>query len=108
MAETRVTHPLYATIDEMLAADALSQIEGRTVTSVNRRPFHSVDSLSGSNFFLLETDDASGPRYVVKRISAAWDWIMRVTNDHQARSVVSWTDGLLDRMPPEVTHGVVA
>lgn len=106
MAETGATHALYPTVDEMLAADALSRIEGRPVSSVSRRPFHSSDSLSGSTFLLIETD--GGGRYVLKRISQAWDWIMRVTHDDQARAVVAWTDGLLDRMPPEVTHGVVA
>ena len=108
MVEPAVRHPLYPTIDDMLAPDSISQIEGGPVASVSRRPFVSSDSLSGSNFLLIETDGGAGPRFVLKRISRAWDWIMRASNDHQARSVVAWTDGLLDRLPAEITHGVVA
>jgi hypothetical protein len=45
---------------------------------------------------------------VVKRVSGEWDWIMRATDDRLGREALVWTSGLLDRLPPEVTHPIVA
>ena len=101
-------HPLYASLDEMLSREALSNLEGGIVTAVRRTPFHSVDSLSGSRFDAIETNGGNGERYIVKRIALEWDWIMRATDDQRARAVVAWQSGLLDRLPPEVTSGVLA
>ncbi len=108
MTQAESQRSLYPSIDAMLDPAVLSEVEGRSVTLVTRQPFHSVDSLSGSHFFLVETDRGSGGRYVVKRISREWDWIMRATRDWQARAIVAWQVGLLDMLPPEIDHGVVA
>jgi hypothetical protein len=97
---------LYPTVDDLLAPATLGALTGRPVATVRRRPFQSVDSLSGSRFLAVETD--AGGRYVLKRIAWDWDWIMRATDDRAGRSALAWQTGLLDRLPPEITAAVLA
>ena len=99
---------LYPSIEAMLAPGVFSGLEGRPVKVVATTPFHSVDSLSGSRFLAVATDNGRGHRYILKRISVAWDWVMRATEDDRCRAVLSWQTGLLDQMPPEIDHQVVA
>ncbi|MBM2811685.1 MAG: aminoglycoside phosphotransferase [Chloroflexi bacterium] len=101
-------HELLASVDEMASATALSAVEGRRVSSVEQSPFSSVDSLSGSHFLRLRTDGPDGRSYILKRISRDWDWVMRVMGDDRCRAVLVWQSGLLDRLPAEITHQVVA
>jgi hypothetical protein len=99
---------LYASVDELLSAQTLSTLLGRPVTDVRSAPFLTTDSKSGSRFLRVELDGGAGPRYVLKRVSARWDWIMRATDDDRGRPAISWQTGLVDRVPPEVVHGMVA
>jgi hypothetical protein len=103
-----MTRALFDSIDAMLDPATLGEIEGRPAPAVRRLPFHSDDSLSGSRFLAVETDGEAGRRYVVKRLAREWDWLMRVTGDERGRPIVAWQTGLLDRLPPEIVHGVVA
>jgi hypothetical protein len=99
---------LYPSVEELLSPRSLSVLIGGPVAEVRCHPFHSTDSVSGSRLLRVEIDSGQGPRYVLKRISATWDWIMRATDDHHGRPVLVWQTGLLDRVPPEIVHGVVA
>lgn len=45
---------------------------------------------------------------MLKQIARDWDWQMRVTDDTTCRAVALWQQGLLDRLPPEIEHGVLA
>ena len=99
---------LLASVEELISTDFLSDLENRSIAKVRCIPFDSVDSVSGSQLLRIETNDGDGPRYVLKRISPEWDWIMRATGDDRARAVVSWQTGLLDRLPSNVVHGVIA
>lgn len=101
-------HELLASVEELISATFLSTLEGRAIVEVCCAPFDSVDSVSGSRLLKVETNGGRGPRYVLKRISPEWDWIMRATSDDRARAVVSWQTGLLDRLPPSAVHGVIA
>jgi hypothetical protein len=92
----------------MLASEALSSLAGQPVTHVRCLPLHSDYAKSGSRFLAVETDNRQVPRFVLKRISPAWDWLMRATNDRLCRSVTLWQHGFFDRMPPEIQHGIVA
>ncbi len=92
----------------MLAPESLGRLTGRTVRSVGREPFRSVDALSGGKMWRVLADDGEGERYILKRISYAQDWIMRVTDDVNCRAVLSWTTGLLDRLPPDIVHETLA
>jgi hypothetical protein len=78
-------HQLYASIDEMLAPEALSELDGQPVTVARCLPLHSDDSKSGSHFLAVETNGGQGRRYILKRISMEWDWIMRATDDQACR-----------------------
>ena len=99
---------LHPTIDEMLAPETLASLTGRTVRTVRREPFHSVDALSGGKMWRVLADDGEGERYILKRISYAQDWIMRVTDDVNCRAVLAWTTGLLDRLPADIAHETIA
>ena len=92
----------------MLAPDAFSNLVSRSVREVRREPFHSVDGLSGGKLWRVVVDGAAGAQYILKRISYADDWVMRVTDDHDCRAVLGWTTGLLDRLPPEIAHETIA
>jgi len=104
-------HELHGSLDEMLSPEALSRLEGRTVTSVRRQPFTTpYGGVSGNQFLAVQTaaDDGQTRSYVVKRTAPAWDIIMRITGDTACREMLVWQHGLLDRLPSEVGHTVVA
>ncbi len=76
---------------------------------VHCRPFNTHLSRSGSSLLDIETTDGQTPRhYILKRVSLECDWIMRVTEDCQCRSVALWQSGLLDRLKPTIEHGIIA
>jgi hypothetical protein len=98
-------HPLASSVDELLSPALLARLTGRSVTHVRRLPFSSVDGRSGSH---LESVEAAGAgRYVLKRFSRHDDVVMRLTEDWVGRSAVIWQRGLLDRLPPQIAHGVI-
>lgn len=102
---------LHGSLDEMLSPEVLSRLEGRTVASVLRRPFASpYGGVSGNAFLAVETVGSDGqPRsYIVKQTAPAWDIIMRITGDTACREMLVWQHELLDRLPPEVGHTIVA
>ncbi|MBA2597867.1 MAG: phosphotransferase [Chloroflexia bacterium] len=98
----------YSSLDELLAPKTLTQLIGCSITSAQRGPFVGGHSASGSEFLAIKTNDGQGPRLVVKRSSPECDWIVRGTDDRFGREVLVWTSGLLDRLPPEITHPVIA
>ncbi len=101
-------HEPYARLDDLLAPQTLSRLAGCPIASARRRPFVGGHSASGSSFLAVETNDGRGPRFVVKLSSPACDWIVRGTADRCGREVLVWTSGLLDRLPPEIVHPVLA
>ena len=101
-------HEPFADLDKLLLPETLGELAGSAITSMRQLPFAGGHSASGSRFFAVETNDGRGPRFVVKRVSREWDWIMRATHDCAGRESLAWTSGLLDRLPPGVTHPTVA
>jgi hypothetical protein len=97
-----------ASLDEMLSPKTLSRLCGESIGSVVLAPFTGGHSASGSSFLAVETNDGHGPRFVVKLSSPACDWIVRATGDECGREVLVWSSGLLDQLPPEIVHPVVA
>ena len=95
-------------LDELLAPDTLTRLCRVPVRTVTRGPFTGGHSASGSRFLAIETNNGQGPRFVVKLSSAEFDWIVRGTADDRGREVLVWSMGLLDRLPPEITHPVLA
>jgi hypothetical protein len=100
-------HPFYPPVEELLSPEALSAVTGTTIGRANTLPFDTVDGRSGGALLAVETNDGAGPRLVLKRISWEIDMTMRVTNDHAGRAVTNWQGGLPDRLPRQITHGVV-
>lgn len=48
------------------------------------------------------------PLYIIKRLRQDKDWVMAATNDNNWRSITVWQQGLLNRLPEEIDHGVIA
>lgn len=71
---------------------------------VERTPL-AHEGLSGSRIERVRLDD--GRRLVLKHISREGDWIVRATHD-EGRIAALWESGLLDRLPPDVDHGLEA
>ncbi len=98
----------FASLDELLSPETLSRLTGCAIGEARRLPFVGGHSASGSEFLSVETNSGQGPRLVVKLSSPACDWIVRGTADRCGREVLVWTTGLLDQLPPEITHPVIA
>ena len=98
---------LYSTVEDLISPDALALIQGSDVQDVGCEPFNSVDGLSGGKLWWVEAGGVVSRRYVLKRFGWDTDWVMRVTADRQARAIVSWRTGLLDRLPDDISHEVV-
>jgi hypothetical protein len=92
----------------MLATSTLSDLLGQPITDVTQQPLTTEFGRSGSRILLLNTNQGHGPRLVLKLVSQAWDWLMRTTEDTRCRSVTLWQYGILEQLPPEVAHGVIA
>jgi hypothetical protein len=87
----------------------LAALTGRPVSDARLVALPAPESAySGSRLLAVETNGGIGPRLLVKRIAPAWDYFMRVTDDERGREMLAWHTGLLDRLPPELGHAVLA
>ena len=96
---------LFASVEDMLAPEALSALLGTPIHDLRQVPFKTADALSGGHFLAIATNGGRGPRLVLKRFSFETDWVMRAVDDRQGRAARVWETGLLDRLPPEIVHG---
>ena len=64
------------------------------------------DGRSGALLERVLLDD--GRRVIVKRFDPQGDFVMRATGDDCGREVAMWERGFFDRLPPEVSHPVLA
>ena len=83
-------------------APSIAALRARATAGTLVRP---GDARSGSTFEFLEID---GQRYLLKTVSHATDWIMRVTGDVDQRTFRLWRSGLMHQLPPCLDHAVVA
>ena len=74
--------------------------------SVERVPM--IDHEGKSGALLERVRLADGRRLIVKRFSPKTDLLMAALGDVVGREYVLWSRGILDRLPPEVGHAVVA
>ena len=69
-----------------------------------------VDSLSGSSFERVVVDGGA-ELLIIKHISAALDWLMRVLRDGvqgaPPRALTVWREGLVSAMPSELDTTIV-
>ena len=99
---------MYDNLEELLTLETLSGIEGHQLDSARVEPFQPYYSATGNHFLSVSTSAGKGHSYIVKRMSLEWDWIMHATQDHLCRDAQLWRAGILDRMPEEIDHAVVA
>lgn len=101
--------PLYRSIEELIQPATLSLLTQRPITKAWLAPFQPAGwSSTESDFFVVETDDAAAPRYVLKRMVRERDWVMQATEDHHGRAAAIWQHGLLDSLPEQIDHAAVA
>lgn len=62
------------------------------------------DARSGSVF---ERVTIGEERYFAKTLGYQTDWIMRITGDHDLRTMKVWRAGVMGGVPAEIDHGVV-
>lgn len=90
----------------MLAPANLSAITGRRIDRAREMLLGQQESAhSGS---ILSAVDTGTGRLILKRVSATWDYFMRVSDDRHGREAAIWASGLLDRLPPEMTRAYLA
>ncbi len=78
----------------------------RLDTAVERSLLDGHDGRSGAR--LERARLADGTRLVVKRSCASADLAMRLSGDREGRELQLWLSGVLDRLPANVGHAVVA
>jgi hypothetical protein len=68
-----------------------------------RRPYRTVDSLSGNRMEQVEFGDSN---FVLKLLNAEDDWLMRATGDTGVRQATLFGSGVLDSLPDCIDHAV--
>lgn len=98
-------------VSQLLAPDSLSLLTGEPIIAVREAPFDNRTSAwsgSGVSAVVAELSGGETRRYVLKRVSAEWDYFMRATDDRLGREAGVWRSGLLDQLPAELGHSYVA
>jgi hypothetical protein len=97
------TQMVYGSVDEMIDRVAAGRPVRRSALAKH------VDSLSGSPF---ETVTIGTDRHLLKRLGHRIDWLMRALGDGADERppwvVLMWEYGLLDGLPSELDHTIVA
>ena len=94
-------------LEQLIAPETLSEIEGRRITEVHVEDLSPNISHMGSRFLSVRTGAGRSGRYVVKLMNWRWDWIMRITDDRLCREVQLWKHGVLDDLPPELMSPIL-
>jgi hypothetical protein len=84
---------------------AAASVEELIAGATERHPLDTGDGKSGAT---LERVVIGGERFVLKHLHPDDDWTMRGFGDVTCRPVAVWTSGLLDAVPPQIDHAVVA
>lgn len=82
-----------------------ASVEGLLAAGAVHEPWKTADSLSGSRFERVTVDGGS---YVVKHVCVDDDWIMRASGDLHCRQLDLFRSSVLDRLPHEIDHAVIA
>ncbi len=102
-------HELYPSIAEMTQPERLSELVQRPLKEACLEPFK-TNGWSSTEAEFLGVNGCNGeqPDYIIKRMRGDKDWVMAATNDTNWRSIAVWQQGLLDRLPAEIDHGIIA
>lgn len=94
---------MFDDLEEMLAAATLNRLLGTKDEPVTVSPMEAM-GFSANQFSAVQVGDH---RLVLKHLSVA-DWLALAAGDHGCRSLAVWRNGALDRLAPEIRHGIVA
>ncbi|UCC50737.1 MAG: hypothetical protein JSV68_16725, partial [Anaerolineaceae bacterium] len=105
----KMQHELYPSISEMTRPETLQGLVQQPLNETCLAPFE-TNGWSSTEAQFLGVNGCNGeePRYIIKRLRRDKDWVMAATDDRRWRSITIWQQGLLDRLPEEIDHGVVA
>ena len=104
MATLEPKYTLFDSLEQMLAPKTLSELLSKPVNRVNIHPMEHRGVAGGQ----LSRVDTDAGRFVLKKMSMDFDWVMFATNDHQCRAVTLWQYGLLDLLRPHADHKIIA
>lgn len=104
MPSTDAPRHIFDSVDEMLEPLALGALLGRDISQVSVASMQ-ANGFSGNSLSWVVIDD---DRFVLKSLSPRTDWIHLSTRDTECRSVRLWSSGVLDRLAPDVSHGIIA
>jgi len=93
------------TTRSMLPRSVVGCAEELLAGATARTALEAADSKSGA---LIERVTIGGERFIAKRLSVEDDWTMRASGDLCGRTLLLWQHGILDRLPPDIDHTVVA
>ena len=100
---------LYGSIEEMIRSKTLSVLVNRPITKSHLAPYQTVGwSSTDSQFLGIEIDGEKNPQFILKKLSQEQDWVMQTTDDQHWRTVRIWQYGLLDSLPKEIDHAIIA
>jgi hypothetical protein len=100
---------LFASVDELLDPHTLSALAAVPVRGVRCVPVRQAEANSGSRFYQIETNHGTvrtGPRYILKRTVPS-PYLPPSYNDPN-RTAAVWQHGILDRLPSNIEHAIVA
>lgn len=102
-------HELYPNISEMTRPETLQGLVQQPLKKTCLAPFE-TNGWSSTEAQFLGVNGCNGeePRYIIKRLRRDKDWVMAATDDRHWRSITVWQLGLLDHLPEEIAHGVIA
>lgn len=102
-------HRIFRSIEEMTQPEALSALVQQPIQKTCLTSFETAGYSSTDSEFLAVGDcDSDRSRYVVKRMRRDRDWVMQATDDRYWRAIAIWQQGLLDRLPSEIDHRIIA
>ncbi len=105
--ESPTERPLYRSTEELLAPETLSVLTGLAVRQVRCTPIDG--GASGARLLAVEAINGStSQRFILKRMSPEWDWIMLASEDRHCRAVALWQHGLLGRLESRIDHTIIA
>jgi len=102
-------YKLYPNITAMTKPEELNRLVGQNMNTACLAPFETKGwSSTEAEFLGVNNCNGDQPRYIIKRLRKEKDWVMAATNDDHWRAITVWQQGLLDRLPDEIAHGVIA
>lgn len=105
MIELQTRKLVYDDINQLLSEETLSDLLSQRVTRINLRPMENHRGVAGGKLSYVDTDAG---RFVLKRSSIEYDWIMYATDDYRGRSVRLWQYGMLDQLSPHIEPIIIA